>query len=69
MKEFYDNLYQLADNPLRFMVVFEPFRRMLLKRFPYKVIFVVDEKKQNVVIVMLWHVKRTPDSLEMLLRK
>ncbi|MBK9016831.1 MAG: hypothetical protein IPM82_23745 [Saprospiraceae bacterium] len=68
-QEFYDTLKKLNENPQRFMVVFAPFRRVLLKRFPYKIVFAVDEPHQRVVVAALWHVKRNSEALEKLLKK
>ncbi|MBI5916628.1 MAG: type II toxin-antitoxin system RelE/ParE family toxin [Bacteroidetes bacterium] len=68
-QEFYDYLQKLTENPHRFMVVFDPFRRMLLKKFPYQVVFAIDEKRQRVVVMALWHDRRDPEALKKLLRK
>lgn len=68
-QEFYNTLQTLTENPQRFMVVFDPFRRILLKRFPYKIVFAIDEPRQRVVVTTLWHVKRNPETLKKLLKK
>lgn len=67
MKEFFEKLKSLRENPQRFKYIFKPFRRALLKRFPYKIIFRIDEKRQRVVVVVLWHEKRDAEQLEQIL--
>ncbi len=68
MNEFFDHLNRLQENPQRFQYIFKPFRRALLKRFPYKMIFRIDENRQRVVVVVLWHEKRDAEKLEQLLK-
>lgn len=67
--EFYDTLQKLADNPHRHILLHEMFRRILMKRFPYKIVFAIDEPRQRVVVVAFWHVKRNPEALKKLLKK
>ncbi len=67
MNEFFDNLKKLYNNPQRYKYIFKPFRRLLLRKFPYKMNFRIDEKRERVVVVALWHEKRNPDQLERIL--
>jgi len=49
----------LHDNPLRWRPVRGPFRRCLVARFPYYIIFVPDDAEIYIAAVM--HRKRRPD--------
>ncbi len=69
MQEFFGRLKDLRENPQRFSIVFKPYRRLLLKRFPYKIVFAIDEKRKRVLVAVLWHVKRDPERLKSLLKK
>ena len=64
MTEFFDLLTKFRDNPQRFKFILKPFRRVLLKRFHYLLIFRIDEKRKRVVVAVLWHEKRDPERLE-----
>lgn len=69
MNEFFEQLKGLRENPHRFQYILKPFRRMLLRRFPYKIIFRIDEKRQRVVVVVFWHEKKNPERLKKILKK
>ncbi len=69
MVEFFDLLTKLRNNPHRFKFVLKPFRRVLLKRFPYMLIFRIDENRKRVVVAVLWHEKRDSELLEGILKR
>ena len=68
MNEFFDHLGQLHKNPQRFKFIFKPFRRKRLKRFPYRIIFKINEKYKRVTIAAFWHEKRDVEKLERILK-
>ncbi|MBK8566027.1 MAG: type II toxin-antitoxin system RelE/ParE family toxin [Saprospiraceae bacterium] len=68
MAEFFEHLKKLPENPHRFKYILKPFRRLRLKRFPYLIIFRIDEARQRVVVAVFWHEKRDPERLERVLR-
>ena len=49
----------LFNNPLRWRLVKDPFRRCIVHRFPYAVIFSADDYEVFIAAVM--HQKRKPD--------
>lgn len=65
--EFFDYLRKLAVHPHQNPIVFGRFRRLRLKRFPYKIVYSIDDRRQIVFVAVLWHVKRNPDTLKRLL--
>jgi plasmid stabilization system protein ParE len=56
---FDDAMATLAASPEGFPVVFDDVRRVVLRRFPFVVFYVVDEVE--VVVVSLQHERRSPD--------
>jgi len=48
----------IGEDPFRFRVLHPPFRRCLLQKFPYSVIFSIES--EYILIVAVAHVKRKP---------
>ena len=46
--------------PLQYPVIYRNARRCLVRRFPYGIIYVVEEKR--IVVVAIFHAKRDPRS-------
>ena len=51
----------ILENPARFGPVQQGVRRCLLKRFPYKLYFLHDEVRCQIVVYAVMHVSREPD--------
>ncbi len=50
----------ILRNPQQYPVVHKNLRRAITRRFPYQVIFIVEEKQ--IVVIAVFHAKRNPDS-------
>ncbi len=61
IKEVSDVLKLLENNPDRYSYHIEPYRRVLLKSFPYKMVYKIEEDK--VLIYALYHTARNEDEL------
>ncbi|MBC1236618.1 type II toxin-antitoxin system RelE/ParE family toxin [Nostoc sp. 2RC] len=48
----------IGRNPLAYSVVYRQARRVLIRRFPYGVIYVVE--KNVITVIACYHVKRNP---------
>ena len=48
-QEFFDHLIKLQTQPAQYPLVFDRFRRILLKRFPYKIVYSIWLKAENSV--------------------
>ena len=48
---------KLAKNPYAFRMLFDPVRRIVLKRFPYKILYFIENEK--VIIIGIVHQKRS----------
>jgi toxin ParE1/3/4 len=49
---------RIAGNPLQFPLVFRDVRRVLLRRFPYALFFILDE--DAVTVIACFHASRDP---------
>lgn len=50
----------ILRNPQQYPVVHKNLRRAITRRFPYQVIFIVEEKQ--IFVIAVFHAKRNPDS-------
>lgn len=67
----FSRLDEIAETPYLFGPIRnrKRYRRAKIKRFPYLIVFRIDESKQAVFIISIFHVKRNPASLMKRLRK
>jgi plasmid stabilization system protein ParE len=49
---------QVEENPLRHAEIYRKARRALIRRFPYKVFYIFEDHKVEVIVVV--HAKRDP---------
>lgn len=50
---------RILDHPLAWQLEFDPVRRFLFNRFPYKMLYVIRE--QQIIVVAVAHQHRAPD--------
>jgi len=55
---------KISRHPTHFTPKYPPYRRSLMKKFPYAIHFAVNEKAKEVVILAIWHIKRDPEMLK-----
>ena len=48
---------KLQKNPQHYLKIYDPVRRILLKKFPYKILYLISDNKTVIVLAIL-HVKR-----------
>lgn len=58
--ELEDVFDKIVGNPFRFRNKYRHFREVLLKRYPYYVIYFVNEEKGEIVVFSLYHSARDP---------
>lgn len=51
------SIEKLKGNPYAFRIVFDPVRRFVLKRFPYKILFHVE--REEIIVIGIVHHKRS----------
>ena len=54
------SLSSIGRNPLAYSVVYQQVRRVLIRRFPYGIFYVLD--KNTMIVVACFHGKRDPKS-------
>jgi plasmid stabilization system protein ParE len=58
--EFKSRIEAICDNPLRYRNTYKNFRETSLKKYPYYIVYFVDESTNTVIITSLYHQKRNP---------
>jgi hypothetical protein len=48
----------IENNPFQYQTIYKNIRRVLLKRFPYGIFYIIDEN--NIFILAITHLKRHP---------
>ena len=51
-------MYSICENPFRYRVLHAPFRRCLLQKFPYSIVFSIEP--EHILIIAVAHAKRKP---------
>ena len=64
---FYVSSNNLTQNPLIYKKVYGDFRRLLLRRFPYAIYFVIEN--DEVIVIGLFHCARSPRKIKKNLSK
>lgn len=59
-KELKSGLEAICDNPLLYRNTYKIFREISLKKYPYCIVYFVDERTKTVIITSLYHHKRNP---------
>jgi plasmid stabilization system protein ParE len=60
IKETTNCIRSICTNPARYRNTYKTFHEAPLKRFPFSIVYFVDEEKQTIVIVSVYHHKRDP---------
>lgn len=50
----------ICKDPLRYRNTYKEFRETSLRKYPYSIVYSLDEEKKQVVIVSIFHQKRSP---------
>lgn len=58
--EVKERIEEICSNPLRYRNTYKHFRKTSLKKYPYYIIYFVDEDAQAIIISSLYHHKRNP---------
>ena len=53
-------LNEIKNQPDHFRIVYKNFHQTKTKKFPFNIVYFIDEKKQSVIITILFHHKRNP---------
>lgn len=64
---FNTSIEKIKNNPYSFRIISEPVRRMVLKKFPFKILYIIDINE--IVIIGIVHQKRSNRFLKRRYRK
>lgn len=62
--KFYNAVAFLKENPTSYPEVYQSFRRLLLKKYPYAVYYAVAEAENEVIVLAVWHTSQDPERLQ-----
>ena len=65
LRIFYASANNLSRNPLLYQKVYGDFRRLLLRRFPYAIYFLI--KEDEIIVFGLFHCARDPRIIKLTL--
>jgi plasmid stabilization system protein ParE len=60
VKEVKDQIAVICNDPFRFRNTYKNYREISLKRYPYYIVYLVDEAKKNIIVSSVYHHKRNP---------
>ena len=60
IKEIKEKIKDVCSDPLRYPNTYKHFREKSLKKYPFCIVYFVDEIKHMVVIMSVYHHKRNP---------
>jgi plasmid stabilization system protein ParE len=58
VKVIKEKIVTICDNPLRYRNAYKKLREVSLKKYPYSIVYFVDEVKQLIIISGVYHHKR-----------
>lgn len=50
---------RILEHPLAWQIEYDPVRRFVFNRFPYKMLYIIRE--QNIIVIAVAHQHRAPD--------
>jgi plasmid stabilization system protein ParE len=58
--EVKEKIAVICKEPLRFRNIYKKYRETSLKKYPYSIVYLVDEERKMIVISSVYHHKRNP---------
>ncbi len=62
LDSFSDTVELICDHPYRWRNEYSYYHELNLKKFPYSIVYTIDEEQQLIVIESIYHHKRNPKS-------
>jgi len=60
VKEVKDKIAVICNDPFRFRNTYRNYYEISLKKYPYYIVYLVDEARKNIIISSVYHHKRSP---------
>lgn len=64
LNHFFNRVAFLKSNPYLYQEVYKTYQRLLMQKYPYAVYYAVEEQKQEVTVLAVWHTSRNPERLK-----
>lgn len=56
-----ETLNKIEDSPDRFRKTYKNYHEAKIKKYPFSIVYFIDEKKQIIIVTTLFHQKRNPE--------
>jgi plasmid stabilization system protein ParE len=60
VKEIKEKIVTICTNPLQYRSTYKKMRETSLKKYPFSIVYFVNEEKQLIIISSVYHHKRNP---------
>jgi plasmid stabilization system protein ParE len=60
IKELEAKVRNICNNPFQYRNTYKHFREVSLKKFPYYIIYSIDEKSKTIYVAAIYHTSRNP---------
>ncbi|MEM9833878.1 MAG: type II toxin-antitoxin system RelE/ParE family toxin [Bacteroidota bacterium] len=64
LNHFFNRVAYLTESPYLYQEVYKTYRRVLMKKYPYAIYYQIDEQKQEVVVLAIWHTSKNLERLK-----
>ncbi len=58
--EVRERIWDICHDPLRYRNTYRDLRELSLKKYPYFIVYLVDDKRKKIVITSFYHHKKNP---------
>ena len=60
IREVKEKIAVICDDPMRYRNTYKNFRETSLKKYPYAIVYLVDEPRKTIMVSSVYHHKRNP---------
>jgi len=58
--EVHNKLDKVCHNPLHYKISYKNFHEALIERFPFLIVYFIDEKNKLIIVTAIFHTSRNP---------
>nr|MCU0355833.1 type II toxin-antitoxin system RelE/ParE family toxin [Cytophagales bacterium] len=62
--KFDETVAQIRQNPAAYQAEYLHFRRAFMERFPYKIYYAVEDARQQIQVLAVFHQKQNPNLIQ-----
>ncbi|HEY5369711.1 MAG TPA: type II toxin-antitoxin system RelE/ParE family toxin [Hanamia sp.] len=56
-----ETLNKIEEQPDRFRIIHKSYHEVKIKKYPFRIVYFIDEKNKIIVVATLFHQKRNPE--------